>query len=634
MDSSLQELKQIELDEFVRRFKKDLDSRPDNQYCFFFGAGTSYSSGIPLAGQLVRDRWLPELKYLKTGNRDNSLDWAESLYKGIKDNPVMYYGEIIEELFDSSDQRQQEIEDIVSGRDPSFGYVVLAQLMTHEKYGSQTNIVLTTNFDDMVADALYLYTRKKPLVIAHEYMSQFARSSLSRPLVVKLHGDAQLEPKNTLSETLKIDPSMEKPITDILKGRCLIFSGYSGGDDSIIGLLSELDVVDLPKSIFWVGTNLPSNQSMLTWLKSCNAIWVKHTDFDTMMLAIKKQFGIRNPDSHRFDTLKTTYDITFEKLSNEISQELISKDESTQQFLLESLDKATIEYDWWNIELEANKYKSIDPDRANKIYLQGITDLPNNALLHSQYALFLTDYKKDFENAEKHFNLALEIEPDNTNIIVNYMNFLSVHLKDLDKAEKILEDNSFKDVQILSAYAAFMLDFRKDYKKAEELFKAAAKIDPNDYINHANYALFLVDIKKEYEVAEELYKMVLRADSWNPFTLLNYAKLMFLMNRSVEGALVLEQIPLSNSSFANRLLLIWFYRYAFTPATYPEALEEIISNIQDFECSDRWRLGDCLQIAISIGHPEPDFLTALAKVISNEQPIEVLDRYEQWQNLK
>ena len=56
--------------------------------------------------------------------------------------------------------------------------------------GGRFSIVLTTNFDDLVADALYLFTAARPLVIHHESLANFIRPTRTRPLVVKLHGDA------------------------------------------------------------------------------------------------------------------------------------------------------------------------------------------------------------------------------------------------------------------------------------------------------------------------------------------------------------------------------------------------------------------------------------------------------------
>ncbi len=79
---------------------------------------------------------------------------------------------------------------------------VLATLIA--RYGGCFNVVITTNFDDLVSDALYLFTQARPIVIGHESLADFIRPTRTRPLVVKLHGDARLAPQNTVVETAKI----------------------------------------------------------------------------------------------------------------------------------------------------------------------------------------------------------------------------------------------------------------------------------------------------------------------------------------------------------------------------------------------------------------------------------------------
>ena len=96
---------------------------------------------------------------------------------------------------------KREIERLCDGRFPAFGYAVLASLMAMD--GGRFNIVLTTNFDDLVADALYLFTAARPLVIHHESLANFIRPTRTRPLVVKLHGDHRLSPQNTFEETVE-----------------------------------------------------------------------------------------------------------------------------------------------------------------------------------------------------------------------------------------------------------------------------------------------------------------------------------------------------------------------------------------------------------------------------------------------
>ena len=191
----MEKIREINAEEFVRRLKNQINQ--DSKLVFFLGAGCSISSGIPGAKDLV-NIWLPKLKKLKTGSEEDCDSWVKEAYPEYdENNPALFYGKVIEELFFTADDRQQEIEGLIEGKDPSFGYAVLAQLMTHEKCGRHCNVVLTVNFDDLVADALYLYTNKKPLVISHESLAGFVRITRTRPLVIKLHGDARLEPKNT-----------------------------------------------------------------------------------------------------------------------------------------------------------------------------------------------------------------------------------------------------------------------------------------------------------------------------------------------------------------------------------------------------------------------------------------------------
>lgn len=52
---------------------------------------------------------------------------------------------------------------------PSMGYVVLAKI--------RNDLVITTNFNDLLADTLRLYCGIKPLVIGHESLARFIEIS-------------------------------------------------------------------------------------------------------------------------------------------------------------------------------------------------------------------------------------------------------------------------------------------------------------------------------------------------------------------------------------------------------------------------------------------------------------------------
>ncbi len=596
-------MKEITLDEFVRRIKRLVQEHPDSRFCSFLGAGSSRSSGIPMAGQLV-EQWLPKLKELKTGSRDDVWLWANTQYPKAKEQPSSYYGQIVEALFHTPQERQQEIERIITGKDPSFGYAVLGMLMSHKRFGQHLNMVITTNFDDMVADALYLYTQKKPLVITHEALSGFVRPSRSRPLVVKIHGDAQLAPKNTVDETNLLDTKMKRAVQRILRDTGLIFTGYAGADESIVKFLDETDTDALPWGIYWVNTNMPASKTMCEWLEKRQAVWVKHLDFDQLMLAMWQVFELEHPDMSRFDTLKKTYEQTFEELRGDVEARAKKNPEALRQetALLEGLKRAGDELNWWDIALEAERYKDIDPKKAEAIYREGIKKFPNSAPLVGNYAIFLKNIHKDYNQAEVFYKQALKLEPDEANFLGSYANFLT-HI-------------------------------RKKHDEAEVFYKQALKLEPDLVANMGNYAIFLTDIRKKLNEAETIYKQILELAPDDINCLGNYAKLKFVLGEDEVGKKLLNEVDfLVKETHSSLNLEIWFYKYAHVFESEDSALQKLKKLLTKGVRSPGWVLSNNVEVAIRQGHTHPELLSALAKVISDKEKIETLESFPAWQEL-
>jgi tetratricopeptide (TPR) repeat protein len=532
----------IEVQEFVRRLKMLMDL-PDSRFTFFLGAGCSVSSGIPTAGKLVKD-WLPKLKRLKKGSEDNLEEWVRNEFSN---NAAPSYGTVMEALFLTPEERQHEIEKLTEGKDPDFSYGVLAQMMSHEEYGSHCNTVLTTNFDDMVADALYLYSNKKPLVISHDSLIGFVRISRTRPLVIKLHGDARLAPRNTELETQELDEAVKKVLKNLLSETGLIFIGYGGNDNSILNILKELPKGALPWGVYWINNDIPQND-MGSWLESRNAIWVKHCNFFELMAIISNEFELRPIQMERFVRL-----------------------------LHENVD-TVVEY-----------YEKAD--EADHTY--------PNILANS--ASLLTIYK-DNDRAEECYEKAIHIAPDNFNAVSNYAIFL----------EKV----------------------RKDYDKAEKHYKQAIKIDSNHASLLGNYANLLRNIRKAYDKAETYYKRAIEMDSNHDTHLGNYAALLLAQGR--EEGFDLLQRALKRADNPALLLECWFYQYAHTKDENirQQSLAEIKALIIKSRVrSPGWVLEDNVKKAIADGHPEPQFLETLAKVIiSDESNVKELEKYDSWTN--
>jgi len=589
----------LDAGEFVRRFKQLITEPEDSKFAFFIGAGCSISSGIPGAEGLVKN-WLPRLKKLKKGDESNYgdyKDWAKKQYGYDGNNAASLYGTVIKDLFLTPEERQREIERITEGKDPGFGYAVLAQLMGHKNYGSHCNSVLTVNFDDLVADALYLYTQKKPLVISHDSLVGFVKLTRTRPLVIKLHGDARLEPKNTSQETEKLDENVGEVIKNFLSETGLIFVGYGRYDESIAELLKDLPESALPWGIYWINDKIPDGE-IGQWLKERDAVWVKHTDFDELMLLIRDEFGLDHPDKKRFEKLNEQYYKTFYKLKNKIEEKPKEMAGDLPKALKNALEDAK---SWWVVELEADKYKTTDPEKSDIIYQNGIQKFPQSAPLIGNYAKFLYKVRKDYDKAEENYKNALEIEPENANNLGNYAVFLSI--------------------------------VRKDYDNAEKYYKKMLVIEPENAKVLGNYAIFLHTVKKDYDAAEEYYRKALEIEPENANILGNYSG--FLLARGDEKGfdLLRKSLELVETYPGKDLPLeCLFYMYAHTRSvqSMDESLDRIKVLLREGIRSPGWGLSENVKRAVEDGHPNPEFLDRLSKVISDEVNIKTLDDFDEW----
>jgi hypothetical protein len=106
--------------------------------------------------------------------------------------------------------------------------------------------------------------------------------------------------------------------------------------------------------VYWVNDHLPEDE-MKAWLEEVGAKWVRHLDFDELMLLVRNEFGLTHLDLKRFEKLQNTYQETFKKLTEKIA----SKPESKEKRLIEeAAEKAAKDFDsWFSVALEARKYE-------------------------------------------------------------------------------------------------------------------------------------------------------------------------------------------------------------------------------------------------------------------------------------
>jgi Tfp pilus assembly protein PilF len=506
------------LETFVRRLHHRIQE-PDCSIVWFLGAGCSISSGIPGAGALVNE-WLRKLKQLEDGSDDSWEIWAAQRFESFDPaNPAFIYGPVIEELFMNLERdRQQEVERLIVGKDPAVGYALLARLMAHPEFGERGNTVLTTNFDDLVADALYLLTNKKPLVVVHDSLAPFVRQSRSRPLIVKVHGDARLAPRNTPDETILVDKELTHRLSSIMQSCALVFCGYAGNDHSIAGLIDSASFDAFPLGIYWVGSEMPSGPLAAALGRRHRVFHIAHQDFDALMLTIAEVFNLTLPDDDRFRTLFDGYRTALAQRAAITS--------GAGGLEREAASRLGERIDVWTIVRKAKALESMEPQRANEMYLQAVEAAPTSAPILGTYALFLNKMRGEMDRTEEFYKRAIDADPNNAVNLGNYAIFLKDVRGEMDRAEELYKraiDADPNNAVNLGNYALVLKDVRGEMDRAEEFYKRAIDADPDHANNLGNYAVFLKDVRGEMDRAEEFYKRAIDADPDHANSLGNYA---------------------------------------------------------------------------------------------------------------
>lgn len=135
------------------------------------------------------------------------------------------------------------LERAMDGKQPGFGYYPLSMLLTK----TENKLVITTNFDTLTEDAIFIYTHKHPLVVGHESLAGFMGNNVRRPVIAKVHRDLFFSPMNRNMDMQALADGWEKPLENALQKYIPIVIGYAGGDRTLMTLLRKLKL----KKIYW-----------------------------------------------------------------------------------------------------------------------------------------------------------------------------------------------------------------------------------------------------------------------------------------------------------------------------------------------------------------------------------------------
>lgn len=218
----------------------------ETRYCLFLGAGASVESG----GYTAPDIAWGILRRLYGTKANEELSKLFETEYGKPSN----FENVLEALGTSSAQRRDMIRDFFDTMIPSEGYQYLAALL---KAGYFHQVVLTTNSDHMLEDALYADTIiDKPLIvrtiIGEELSSSRIKPKKDEIIIVKLNGDIS-KPDSlriTATETISLSETCERLIAHALEQQGLIVIGYRARD---IGVRNALErSKPSQKGLYWV----------------------------------------------------------------------------------------------------------------------------------------------------------------------------------------------------------------------------------------------------------------------------------------------------------------------------------------------------------------------------------------------
>ena len=570
--------------QLVRMLKDASGESKGTKFCFLIGAGASMSSGIPSGADLAR-KWIQEIE--EDCGKDDFAKWKNKV--GIsEDNVGEFYPQIYEKRFGHIPESGYDcIRHYMEGKEPSLGYLILANIMVREKH----NVVITTNFDNLLEDAIRTYTKEKPFIAGHEALADYVPKRSDRPIILKLHRDLFLQPFSDQLNTDILQAAWESILGKFLSDYHLIVLGYGGNDGSLMNYLLKLKN---RKPIYWCVRNTDKATSKSLWntlsskakrLLKNNGYLVPIDGFDRFMydcyaaLGYKFLEGIEKIEKPKsiHEILKPNY-ARIESIQTQLRQlsqteEELSKEsfQSIKSFLPDS----------WMWILKANQEKDIE--KKDKIYREGIAKYPQDANLLGDYALFLKNIRHDYDQAEVYYKRALEADPNHANTLGNYAVFLKDIRHDYDQAEvyykRALEADP-NHANTLGNYAVFLKDIRHDYDQAEVYYKRALEADPNHANTLGNYALFLHTIRHAYDQAEAYYKRALEADPKNANALGNYALFLNDIRQDYDQAetyykRALEADPNHANTLGNYAVFLQDIRHAYDQAEayYKRALE-------------------------------------------------------------
>ena len=533
------------LPQLVYQFREKFDGANVARCCVLIGAGCSYNSKIPLGGgivQLLQMEAFQQLHIVESTNwpLENASEYQQQFdtyldaknirqefddfceagqqelrqqidgltadikksklpleiqQKDQKDQDAYFEGKKAEFYRDAeyeywfsrysenASDRQRFVERVIDGKDTGYGYVTLASLMAE---GHVRN-VFTTNFDDLLHDALMLFFNERVKVYAHSDLSDFLNLRDKKPNIIKLHGDFRYQDiRNTSFEIDETRNRLSEKLSDALSETpCfnLVVIGYGGADVSILNQLQAAKLRNLqsPFRLIWTDRK-PFDQ--LHWRvrhlleTTRNNFFLQIESFDLLMLKLHQALQLKPVQiEEKAKERQREIDQYYGQMHTEVAKADLSPEdkESLQDFLQAN-------------ELFKQAYGSKDLEEECRLYEQAVRLKPDFPEALNNWGNALGKLKR-FEEAIQKYQQALQFKPDSHDVLCNWG--LALHhskryeeaIGKYDQALEIKPD----DPEVIDSWGV-ALHYLNRFEEAIRKYERALRLKPDYYIAFFNTA--------------------------------------------------------------------------------------------------------------------------------------------------
>lgn len=545
------------------------------RFCFIIGSGASVSSGIP-TGAGLEAQWMKEMEESpgldEIGEVAKTLEehleykfeeireaWEETKKSGTP-LPSDYYFDLYKlRFFPNHRNGYHYLEKIMANRNPGFGYHPLALMLTD---GSGSNLVITTNFDSLIEDALFFYTDDKPLVINHELLAEYAGDpNIKRPVIAKVHRGIFFDPLNQPEETNGLKGIWRDVLASVFQSYTPIVIGYGGGDNSLMNFLEDSEL-KMKNGIYWCyfeKYGLPS-EKIQRLMKDKNGYLVRTAGFDATMLAFGNalfpdKIGVHEAEEYlnrRTSEQIVNYEKEYKRLTeqehldtekdaagpineseNEFKQEIEKMMERTAATEKERKERNRMTA--WDYNREGDRCYSLKQYKeAVENYTRAIQLQANNSIFYNNRGCSY-DNLGEYDKAISDYNKAIELDPENSTIY-NNRGYLYFTLREYDKAILDLEEAIRLDPNNADAYGdrGYLYGDLGDCDKAIGDYSRSIELNPNNADTYVNRG-YVYDQLKKYNEAISDYCRAIELDPDNAVAYNNRGGIYIVLGRTDEA---------------------------------------------------------------------------------------------------